>query len=131
MTKREGFKAPAQGNPTELRPALIFGALYVLVLLAVAAARDHLGDRGVYVAAGISGLTDMDAITLSTSRMGARGALPLGIVWRSIVIAIVANLAFKAVVASALGGRSLGLRVGALFAFQIAVGLALLGLWPG
>ena len=122
---------PAQGNPTELRPALVFGLLYGFVLLAVAAARHSLGDRGVYVAAGISGLTDMDAITLSTSRMGARGALATQVIWRSIIIAIIANLVFKGVMVWVLGGPALGRRVGALFAIKIVVALALLFLWPG
>jgi hypothetical protein len=68
-TRRGRVEVPEQHNPTELKPALIFGGLYALVVLAVAAARHYLGERGVYVAAAISGTTDMDAITLSTSRL--------------------------------------------------------------
>ena len=131
VTRRGRIELPAPGNPTELRPALIFGALYASVLVAVAAARHHLGDRGAYAAAGISGLTDMDAITLSTSRMGARGALSSSVVWRSILIALLANLAFKGGLVFVLGGPALGRRVAALFAIMMVVGLVLLGWWPG
>jgi uncharacterized membrane protein (DUF4010 family) len=131
VTRQGKSGIPAQANPTELRPALVFGGLYALVLLAVATSRHHLGDLGLYVAAGVSGLTDMDAITLSTSRLGARGALPSSAVWRSILIALLANLSFKGAVVWFLGGPALGRRVAALFAIELLVGLALLVWWPG
>ena len=73
----------------------------------------------------------MDAITLGASRMGARGVLPNGVVWRSIAIAVLANLAFKGVMVSVMGGPALGRRIAALFAVKVLVGLALLAWWPG
>jgi uncharacterized membrane protein (DUF4010 family) len=130
-SKRERTESPALSNPTALRPALVFGALYAVVLVGVEAARHQLGAGGVYAAAALSGLTDMDAITLSSARLGARGALPTEVVWRSIVIAALSNLAFKAGAVAFLGGPALGRRVAALFAVVMLVGLALLGLWPG
>jgi len=74
----------AQGNPAELLPALIFGGLYALVLLGAAAAHDYFGPGGLYSVAVISGLHDLDAITLSTARFMEQGqdvcveACPLG-----------------------------------------------------
>lgn len=128
---RGRIELPPQENPSELRPAIAFGILYALVLLAVAAARQYLGRGGVYAAAGLAGLTDMDAITLGTARLSARGALPAGIVWRSIVVASLSNLAFKAGIATMLGGPELGRRLAARFAFTIAVGAAVLLWWKG
>lgn len=130
-TEKGDLPSPPNDHPTELGPALLFGVLYAIVLLAVVAARHYFGDRGVYLAAGISGLTDMDAITLSTSRMSASGLLASSAAWRSIVLAILSNLAFKAVLVGLLGGWALARRVGALFAVQIAIGLVLLAAWPG
>lgn len=129
-TRRERIELPEPRNPTEMRAALLFGAMYGLVVVAVAAARRYFGESGVYAAAGISGLTDMDAITLSTSRLAERGALPPGVVWRAIVIAVLANLVFKGATVWALGGAALGRRIALLFALQAAVGAALLVLWP-
>ncbi len=129
-TRRVHVEMPQLENPTELKPAIVFGVLYAVVLIAVAAAQNYFGHRGVYLAAGISGLTDMDAITLSTSRLAARDALPAGVAWRAIVLAALSNLVFKAGVVLALGGPALGRRVGALFAVKIAVGFLLVGLWP-
>jgi len=45
---------PAHANPAELRSALVFGVLYAIVLLAVAAARQNFGAKGLYVVAALS-----------------------------------------------------------------------------
>ncbi|MGH9426474.1 MAG: DUF4010 domain-containing protein [Terriglobia bacterium] len=56
---------PVQDNPSELKSALTFAAVYAIVVFAVAAGKHLFGERGLYVIAALSGLTDMDAITLS------------------------------------------------------------------
>jgi uncharacterized membrane protein (DUF4010 family) len=128
--RRASAEPGTHRNPTQLRPALVFAALYALVLVVVAAARQRFGERGVYLASGLSGLTDMDAITLSTSRLTASGSLPVALAWRAIVIANLANLVFKAIVVSFLGGTPLARRVAAWFSLQAAASVALLLLWP-
>jgi uncharacterized membrane protein (DUF4010 family) len=117
-------------NPAELKSALIFGALYAMILFGVAATKHYLGDRGLYAAAVISGLTDMDAITLSTAQLVNDGRLTAHIAWRIILVAAMANTLFKALLVLALGGTRLGRRVTALFGFAIAGGAVLLMLWP-
>jgi uncharacterized membrane protein (DUF4010 family) len=121
---------PVQDNPTELRTALIFAALYGVIIFAVAAAGDAYGDSGLYGVALISGLTDVDALTLSTANLVEAGRLDAGPGWRAIVLASLSNLAFKAVLAGVLGGRALLLRLAPLFAASIAAGVAVLQLWP-
>jgi uncharacterized membrane protein (DUF4010 family) len=126
----EGSEMPGQGNPSELRPAILFGLLYALVLLAVAAAKEHLGTSGLYAVAVLSGLTDMDAITLSTARLVDAGRLEALVAWRLILVASLANLGFKAGLVAILGPRQLGLRIGVLFGILGIVGAALLTFWP-
>lgn len=92
--------------PSELKSAVIFGLLYAVVLLAVAAAREHFGNSGLYVAAAISGLTDMDAITLSTSRLVSTAGLDTTIAWRMILIGGLANVLFKMGLIVVLGART-------------------------
>lgn len=46
---------------------ILFGGLYGLVLISVAASKEHLPQSGLYVIAALSGLADLDAITLSTA----------------------------------------------------------------
>lgn len=94
-------------NPAELRSALSFAAVFGVVLVATAWLHDLAGNSGVYAVAAISGLTDVDAITLSALQMFAQGTLESGPVVRGIVLACMANLVFKAGIAGFIGGRSL------------------------
>jgi len=117
------------GNPTELRPAILFGAIYAAVIFVVAAAEDLLGDAGLYAAAAVSGLTDVDALTLSTSRLVATDRLSPDTGWRLVLVAILSNLIFKLVLAASLGSRTFARRLGALGAVAIAVGVGILLFW--
>lgn len=128
--RREPTEVPEPGNPTELRSALVFGGLYALVLLAVAAAKEHWAQGGLWVVSVLSGLTDMDAITLSTSRLVDAGRLEPGLGWRLILVASLSNLVFKGAMVAALGSRRLALRVAGLFALLLVAGGLLLLLWP-
>jgi len=121
---------PQQGNPAELKAALIFGALYAAVLLAVAFARDRFGTAGLYIVAGISGLTDVDAITLSTGRLVQGGRLDPDTGWRAILLASMSNLGFKAGIVAVLGSRALLGRIALLFGVAMVGGGLILWLWP-
>lgn len=119
-----------QNNPTELKSALVFGLLYALVLLGVAAANEHFGRNGLYVAAVISGLTDMDAITLSVAQLVNSAEVAPGTGWRLILVAAMANLAFKTAAVAALGERRLLGRVAVGFGSAAATGATLLFYGP-
>ncbi|MFN8005251.1 MAG: MgtC/SapB family protein [Acidobacteriota bacterium] len=121
---------PAQENPSELKSALIFGALYAGILFAVAFVKETFGDRGLYFVAGLSGLTDVDAITLSTSQLVNLNRLDASSGWRLIVVATMSNLVFKAGTVVALGHRALALRVCACFGAVLLVGILFLWFWP-
>jgi uncharacterized membrane protein (DUF4010 family) len=128
--RQQKEEMPAQGNPTELKSALFFALLYGLVLLAVAAGKDHFGDRGLYLIAGISGLTDVDAITLSTAQLVQSGSLNADNGWRIIVIAVLANLIFKAGIVATLGHRQLLKKIALPFLVVFAAGVLLIIFWP-
>ena len=127
---REQIDMPPQGNPTELKPALIFGVLYAIVLIAVAAAEDKFGNRGLFVVAGLSGLTDVDATTLSASQLVNSGRLSAADGWRLVVTALTTNLLFKGAAAGVLGHRQLLVKIAPLYAVAIVAGIALLLFWP-
>jgi len=117
------------GNPSELKPAILFGLLYAFVIFVVAAAEDLLGSTGLYAAAALSGLTDVDAITLSTARLVETQRLEPSTGWRLILIAALSNLVFKAGIALALGSPGFARRFGALVATAVGAGGALLYFW--
>ena len=119
-----------QENPTELKPAIVFGVLYSLVLLLVAAAKDHFGPRGLYVVAALSGLTDMDAITLSVTQLVGSGQIEPDAGWRLVLVASMSNLVFKAGTVAVIGDRKLARRITVLFAIAFAGGVLLLLFWP-
>jgi uncharacterized membrane protein (DUF4010 family) len=118
-------------NPTHLRTAIVFGVLYAGVLLAVAAAETYLGSTGLYATAVISGLTDIDAITLSTSRLVSSDRLDASVAWRLIVAASLSNLIFKLGVAWVLGGAKLARQLGWVAAAVTALGVGMILFWPG
>ncbi|MDW8322700.1 MAG: MgtC/SapB family protein [Burkholderiales bacterium] len=109
--ERGELPALALGNPTEIRAALGFGALYAAVLFAAAWLADWAGSRGVYAVALVSGLTDVDAITLSSLRLYNLGSLTGHQGLTAILLALMANVAFKAGLTLAIGGPRLLLRV--------------------
>jgi uncharacterized membrane protein (DUF4010 family) len=120
----------AQTNPAELKGAILFALLYAAVLLLVAAARQYSGQSALYAVAVISGLTDMDAITLSTSRLVSTGRVQSDVGWRLILLASLSNLAFKATLAVILTrGRLMG-RISIVFFCTLACGILMLLYWP-
>jgi uncharacterized membrane protein (DUF4010 family) len=126
----QGEEMPAPGNPAELKSALIFGAIYALITLAVAAVRQYAGSAELYAVAVLSGLTDMDAITLSLARMVETNHLDPATAWRLILAASLSNFVFKGAVATFLGGRKFGLRLTPFFLAALVGGLLLIWLWP-
>jgi len=117
-------------NPSELRPAIIFGALYGTVLFVIAAAEALLGNVGLFAAAGLSGLTDIDAITLSTSQLVVTDIVEPATGWRLILVAAMSNMAFKLMLAMSLGSPQMARRLAVLFSIAIAFGTGLIFVWP-
>ena len=129
-TRGHDAEMPVQGNPADLRSAIIFGGVYALIILAVAAAKDEFGARGLYTVAVLSGLTDMDAITLSTAQLANQGRLDAATGWRLILIASMSNLGFKAGLVTLLGSHAMLRHLVAPFGAALLAGGALLWLWP-
>jgi uncharacterized membrane protein (DUF4010 family) len=122
--------AAEQGNPANLRLAITFAALYAVISFVVVAAQARFGVEALYPVAVISGLTDMDAITLSTSLLVNSGGLDAGTAWRVILLASLSNLLFKGIMAAVLGGRSLVAHLAPAFGAALLAGSAILAFWP-
>lgn len=129
-TGRTRVELPEPSNPSELGSALLFAGLYALVILMVTATQEEFGDTGLFVAAALSGLTDMDAITLSTAQLVRAGRLEADPGWRLVVIGALSNLVFKGAAVAVLGDRHLLRRIAVAFGSTVAVGVLLLVLWP-
>jgi uncharacterized membrane protein (DUF4010 family) len=127
---KEQDELPEPENPAQLKSALIFGALYAIIIFAVAVAKDWLGNSGLYAVAVISGLTDVDAITLSLSNTIKGGGLAASQGWKLILVAALSNMVFKAGLAVGLGSRKLAKYVIGLTLVTLAVGVLIVLLWP-
>lgn len=104
MDKASDLKIPDTANPAELRTAIGFGLLYVIVLLGAAWMEDLAGSRGLYVVALVSGLTDVDAITLSSLRLFNLGQLSEHQTVVAIALAFISNIVFKFGMVAFIGG---------------------------
>ena len=130
MSRNHSAAMAQHGNPADLRMAMMFAALYAIVSFAVAATKAEFGVQALYPVAVLSGLTDMDAITLSTSQMVNHGRLEPTTAWRLILVASLSNLVFKGVMVAVLGGRELLKYIGAAFGVAVITGGCLLAFWP-
>ncbi|MCR4304602.1 MAG: MgtC/SapB family protein [Gallionella sp.] len=126
MTSTDELYIPETTNPAELHTAIGFGLLYVAVLLGSAWMKDIAGSQGLYAVALVSGLTDVDAITLSSLRLFNLGQLSEQQTVTAITIAFLSNLAFKFGMVVFIGGWSLARHVATGFcaiALGVLVGL--------
>jgi uncharacterized membrane protein (DUF4010 family) len=111
LTAAGDLPLPEVKNPTEIRTALSFGLLYGVVLLLAAWLQDIAGSQGLYLVALASGLTDVDAITLSTLRLFNQQTFAASPAVTAIGLAVLSNLVFKSGLVIAIGGKSLARQV--------------------
>lgn len=92
-------------NPFDILEVLRFGALLAVITLAVGLARAQDGDSSVVTVAAISGLADVDAVTLSVARFGDVSSAAVN----AILAAVAVNTFAKGAYAWLVGGTRLGL----------------------
>ncbi|MBC2716350.1 MAG: MgtC/SapB family protein [Desulfobacteraceae bacterium] len=113
-------------NPFSLGPAIKFSLFFVLILFVAKIAKIYLGDKGLYLASLVSGLADVDAITLSIAEQTKAVALTHAVGAVGITIAVVANSIVKSGIAVYSGGWRFGSLVGAILLGATGAGLGVL-----
>ncbi|MFN2270292.1 MAG: MgtC/SapB family protein [Anaerolineae bacterium] len=115
-------------NPFELGPAVKFGLLYAVILLVSKTAQVYLGSTGLYLSSVLSGLADVDAITLSVAELSKAGGLELSTGARAIVLAAMSNTVVKGGIVLSSGSRALRLALlpGFILMLVAGVGVAFL-----
>jgi uncharacterized membrane protein (DUF4010 family) len=108
-------------NPLALGTALKLAALIAVVMLATELLRMAFGNAGVLLVATLSGIADVDAVTISMARMGGRD-IALATTVQGILIAVAVNTVSKAVLAGWTGGSTIGALVGGVSALALAGG---------
>jgi len=122
--KEDGGKTIELKNPFELSTVLKFGAILAVVILATKLLTSTIGAAGAYLVAAISGVADVDAVTLSMARGAGGDAATASL---AIFIAVVVNTISKTVMAGWIGGSAMGWLMSAASGLAIlAGGVALL-----
>jgi uncharacterized membrane protein (DUF4010 family) len=129
----DGDNPVTGANPLDLPAVLKFSALLAAVMILSRVATKVAGSAGVYALAALSGLADVDAISLSMARHGVQeiGMAPAA---AAVLLAIFSNTVVKVGLAWGIGGAAMGIRlaVGSLLAFGAgAAALAFIPPPPG
>ncbi|MEN6553056.1 MAG: DUF4010 domain-containing protein [Methanobacterium sp.] len=109
-------------NPFSLRPALLFGVLFLVILFMSKIADIYFGSSGLYVASIISGVADVDAITISMALL-AKTTISQDVAVTAITIAAISNTVMKFGIALFIGTRRFAQIIGVIFAAIITTGL--------
>lgn len=117
----DGGEPTRLSNPFRLREAVRLGLLYAVVRLIAALAWEHFGQSGLYASAVLSGLADVDAISLSVANMH-RSNLATEPAVIAVTLAAATNTLAKFGLSTVIGGRALGRAVGAVLVPAALVG---------
>ncbi len=116
LARKKSEKATVNiNNPFELSTAIKFGAFYAVVLFASSWALSRFGDAGLYAVAAISGLSDVDPLTLSVAKLFSAGQVALVPAVIAVLISAAVNTAFKWFLSLAIGSWRLFVSVSSGF----------------
>ena len=101
-------------NPLTITSALQFGALYGVVVFIAKALIDNVSQSSLSAVGAVSGINDVDAITLAAANFVREGTVPVGTGAGAVLAAVAVNTLVKAGLAFALGSKALGVRVAAV-----------------
>ena len=113
-------------NPYSFRPALKFALLLGAVFVASKVMSEMFGDSGVYATAGVAGLADASAISLSVGAMAHEGTLGVSSAAWAVLIATGANAVLKCIIAAMHGTRTLVFWLAGGFVTMIGTAVAVL-----
>lgn len=108
-------------NPFELSQAIKFALLLTAIQIMERLLSDKFGDAGLYVLAAITGLADLDAITLSVARdVPGDAEVTRGVI--AILLAVASSVVVKSAIALRGGGAFARWTIAALVAMLCAAG---------
>jgi uncharacterized membrane protein (DUF4010 family) len=125
-TRQSEFRkveAPNVGNPLGLPTAIKFALLYALISFLVKAATHAGWQTGLLPLSFASGLTDMDAISLTLANNLKTGAIPLPLATQAVIVAAVANSVLKAALAVGFGSPALRRHVAVVLGLTAVAGV--------
>ena len=110
-----------QTNPLALQSALFFGLVLALIMLLAHALSDWFGNAGVLILSALSGITDVDAISLTLGRQSTQ-TLSVTTAALGILIAASVNTIVKMGMVIAIGDKKLWRRIAPVMTGCVVVG---------
>lgn len=107
-------------NPIEMGLALQYAVILVVLALLVKGAENWFGETGVYILSSVSGLADVDAVSIALAR-AANQTMSLSVARTSIFLAVIMNTLVKVVLAKLIGGNVLARWCGMILFSTLAV----------
>jgi uncharacterized membrane protein (DUF4010 family) len=120
---KKSASAVAFESPFALGPALKFGAFFGLVLFGAKLLQGLFGSKGIYIASILSGLADVDAITISMATLQSSGEISTQVAVTAITLAVASNTVVKAGIAYMFGSKEFAKKVVICTGIVLAVGL--------
>jgi uncharacterized membrane protein (DUF4010 family) len=111
-------------NPIELGSAVGYGAVLAVLFVSIRAVEAWFGKSGIYALSALSGITDVDAVSLSLAQ-SAKVDLPLSVATAGILIAAMVNTLVKAILATVIGGWKLARWCASILLAALALSLAI------
>jgi uncharacterized membrane protein (DUF4010 family) len=125
----DGDNPVAGANPLDLPAVLKFSALLAAVMILSRVATKVAGSAGVYALAVLSGLADVDAISLSMARHGVQ-EIGVAAAAAAVLLAIFSNTIVKVGLAWGIGGAAMGIRLAVGSVLALGAGVAALAFIP-
>ncbi|NIY81562.1 MgtC/SapB family protein [Vibrio hepatarius] len=110
-----------QKNPLALQSAVFFGLVLAMIMLLSHALSEWFGDAGTLILSALSGITDVDAISLALARQSPL-TLSLPTAALGIVIAASVNTLVKMGMVVVLGDKSLARRIAPAMLLSVLTG---------
>jgi uncharacterized membrane protein (DUF4010 family) len=108
--------------PLTLIPALKFAVFFVFVSFLAKIATSYLGSQGLYFASFLSGIMDVDAITISVSELSRNSDITNKVATIAITIAAMTNTVVKGGFFLMFGNRKVALKIAAIFGLMLVTG---------
>jgi len=116
-------KAYKLKSPFRLKPAIQFGLFFAIILFISKLGYIYFGQSGVYLVSLISGVVDMDAITVSMAKLGGGETMSYSTAVTAITLASISNTIFKGGLFVIFGSRKSAKRLSFVFFLMIVAGI--------
>ncbi len=124
--RNEKFSAEIKlKNPLQLTTAAFYGVALSILFLIVHLIENYFGTAGIYTLAALSGIADVDAISITLAKTSepVSDNLTMNVAANGILIAVLVNTVVKAIISQVIGGWKIAKWSGSILLFTFFVGV--------